>query len=145
MVQETIRMILPFIYEPIFQTINLNDGFRPNRSPHNAITKAHRNMSGKTFVIEGDIKGAYDNVNHKITIDILSKHIHDQKIINLIDKGFKTKRFDEKANKIVNSLLGIPQGGIASPLLFNISMHEFDFIMEDQIKTKYENTTRLSM
>lgn len=141
MVQETIRLVLQSIYEPRFESINLNFGFRSSYSPRDSVATLYSNLSGKTYVIEGDIKGAYDNVDHDIMLDLLKKHVHDEDLLSLIRKGFKTKIFDFPTKQTVDPLLGIPQGGIASPLLFNIYMHEFDLVIQDQIKVKYESNT----
>lgn len=74
-VQEMIRVILEAIYEPIFELINKdsNYGFRPNKSCKLSIDKLYRTAQNTEWCIEGDIKGAYNNVNHNILIKILSK------------------------------------------------------------------------
>lgn len=77
-VQESIRMVLSAIYELFFKKLNANSGFRPNKSPHNSIEKLQKNLSGRTFAIEGDIKGAYDNVDHDLLIKILKKKVKDK-------------------------------------------------------------------
>lgn len=124
LVQEAIRMILETIYEPIFEHYNQNYGFRPKKSPHNAILKIKREGTGLMYAIEGDIKGAYDNVDHKILINILKKRISDNRFLKLIYQGCKAGLLDHGHR--VDTLLGVPQGGLASPIIFNIYMHEFD-------------------
>jgi len=86
--------------------------------------KLQRESKEMTSALEGDIKGAYDHVNHQKLIKILEKKISDKKFLKLIDKGLKQNIiFNEKRQA---NLVGTPQGGIVSPLLFNIYMHEFD-------------------
>jgi retron-type reverse transcriptase len=102
----------------------MNHGFRPKRSTLTALLKLQRESKEMTSALEGDIKGAYDHVNHQKLIKILEKKISDKKFLKLIDKGLKQNIiFNEKRQA---NLVGTPQGGIVSPLLFNIYMHEFD-------------------
>lgn len=123
-VQESIRMVLESIYEPHFNQLDANSGFRPNRDCAYAIRKIRQKAQFSTHVIEGDIIGAYNNVNHTILIKTLSKRIKDKKFLNLILSGLKSGIMDKSI--ILDSFLGVPQGGICSPILFNIYMHEFD-------------------
>jgi len=123
-VQEAIRIVLNILYEPIFQKKEMNHVFRPKRSTLTALLKLQRESKEMTSALEGDIKGAYDHVNHQKLIKILEKKISDKKFLKLIDKGLKQNIiFNEKRQA---NLVGTPQGGIVSPLLFNIYMHEFD-------------------
>lgn len=124
LVQESIRIVLNSIYEPLFQEYEINFGFRPKRSANNAIVKIDREKQGMTTVIEGDIKGAYDNVNFDIMMKILQEKISDNKLLKLIKSGFKAGIQLEKRIEIVEK--GVPQGSILSPILFNIYMHKFD-------------------
>jgi len=121
-VQEMIRMVLNAIYEPVFQEYEWNHGFRPNRGANTAILKIKAEAKGMTSAIEGDIKGA--NVNRKILLNILKKKITDVKFLKLIKDGLEAGVIED--GKLIHSLTGVPQGGIASPILFNIYMHEFD-------------------
>jgi len=133
-VQEGIRIILESIYEPIFQENESNYGFRPKRGAHHCIQKLKVYGTGSKFAIEGDIEGAYDNVNHEILKSLLEKQISDKKFINLIYLGFKAGILEN--NKVSNSITGVPQGGLASPILFNIYMHEFDMFIEKELRSQ---------
>jgi len=124
-IQEVIRMILSVIYEPVFEKSNYNYGFRPSKSPQDAIERLRWGSNkGMTTAIEGDIKGAYDNVNQKVLLKILRKRIQDKKFLAFLEQMFRSGLID--MGKYQDTLLGVPQGGIASPILFNIYMHEFD-------------------
>lgn len=129
-VQESIRMILEIIFEPSFDEIDTNTGFRPNRDCAYSIEKIKRKAQFADIVIEGDIVGAYDNVNHDILMELLKRRIRDNKFLDLIHKGLKAGIMEDKTYS--DTFLGIPQGSICSPILFNIYMHEFDlFILKD--------------
>ena len=125
MVQEAIRMVIEPIYESIF--LNCSHGFRPNKSTMNAITTCYRSINEKKKyyrVIEGDIKGCFDNIDHKILLKILKQKIEDRKLVGVIDQFLKAG-YEEKG-RIYKPNTGTPQGGIISPLLANIYLHELD-------------------
>lgn len=125
MVQEAIRMSIEPIYETDF--LNCSHGFRPNRSTMSAITTCYRSINEKKkyyWVIEGDIKGCFGNIDHKILLKLLKKRIEDRKLIGVIYQFLKAG-YQEKGN-IYKPSIGTPQGGIISPLLANIYLHEFD-------------------
>ena len=129
-VQEVLRIILEAIFEPIFSS--KSHGFRPNRSPHTALREVSSNFSGTIWVIEGDIKGAYDNVDHKVLLNAIRKKISDERFISLIKKSVKAG-YLEFRKPFIEPLFGTPQGSILSPMLFNIYMHDFDKFVEQQI------------
>ncbi|MDD4587680.1 MAG: reverse transcriptase domain-containing protein, partial [Heliobacteriaceae bacterium] len=116
LVQEVIRLILQAIYEPTF--LDTSHGFRPNRSCHTALMEIKKTCRGTNWVIEGDIKGFFDNIDHDILRDILSQKIDDGRFIGLIAKFLKAGYME-----------GTPQGGLISPILANIFLHEFDNYM----------------
>jgi len=130
LVQEVLRMILEAIFEPIFSS--KSHGFRLNKSPHTALREVRSNFGGMTWVIEGDIKGAYDNVDHKVLLNAIRTKISDERFISLIKRSLKAG-YMEFRKPIIQPLFGTPQGSIISPILFNIYMHEFDQFVEREI------------
>ena len=132
LVQEVIRQILEVIYEPIFS--NNSHGFRPGRSCHTALYQTKILGTGSSWVVEGDIKGFFDNIDHEILINLLRKKIDDNRFLNLITKFLKAGIMEE--GQIRNSITGTPQGGIISPILANIYLNELDEYME-QLSQKY--------
>lgn len=140
--QEAIRGILEGIYEPEFREFEKqypkvnNFGFRPQKNCWQAIEHFTTYGQKSTFVIEVDIKGAYNNVSHDILLKILSIRIKDKKFLELIEKFLKSGIMDD--NQYEHSIIGVPQGGILSPLLFNIYMFEFDKYIQTEIINKYE-------
>lgn len=111
LVQEVVRQILEAIYEPIFS--DNSHGFRPNRSCHTALYQIKSTCRGTNWVIEGDITGCFDHIDHEILLKILSKKIDDGRFLELIRKFLKAGYLE--FNQKYNSLSGTPQGGIISP------------------------------
>ena len=73
LVQESIRIILTTIYEPVFQSIESNHGFRPKRSTHSALDRILMYSQRMEYALEGDVTSAYNAVNHKKLLKILKK------------------------------------------------------------------------
>ncbi|KIL44557.1 RNA-dirted DNA polymerase [Jeotgalibacillus soli] len=126
LVQEAVRRILESIYETQFS--NHSHGFRPNRSCHTALKEIRKTFTGTRWFIEGDIKGFFDHIDHHVLIALLRKRIRDEKLINLIWKFLRAGYVEEWAFHKTYS--GTPQGGIISPLLSNIYLHELDKYVE---------------
>lgn len=135
LVQDVMRMILESIYEPIFS--NLSHGFRPNRSCHTALREVKYGFCGVRWFIEGDIKGCFDNINHEVLISLLSKKIKDARFIQLIRKFLKAGYIEKWTYH--NTYSGTPQGGILSPILANIYLHELDMYVEKLQKDFYRH------
>ena len=110
--------------------LHTSHGFRPYRSCHTAL-KEIRKWSGITWLIEGDIKGYFDNIDHQILAELLSKEIKDKNLIDLYWKLVKAGYVEEGKKKLRHSLTGVPQGTIISPFLSNVYLHEFDVFMEE--------------
>jgi retron-type reverse transcriptase len=132
-VQRAMANILTGIYEPLFT--QSSHGFRPNRSCHTAMAQVAK-WSGTKLAIEGDIKGFFDNVDHAVLAGLLEQKINDQQFIDLYWKLAKAGYVEDGIKR--ESPLGVPQGGILSPLLSNIYLHEFDVFMESLIE-KYHS------
>lgn len=148
-VQEAVYGLLESIYEPVFKEAdrdsNLkcnNFGFRPELGCWDAINRLKKYGQGINQVIEGEISEAYDSVNHQILISILQKRVKDKKLLNLIRKFLKAGIMD--MGEYRHSLIGVPQGGILSPLLFNIYMFEFDQFIWNRFKQWQSNPETLS-
>ena len=128
-VQEAMRMALEPIYEADFS--QLSYGFRPNRCTMDAIKRLQTRLHewAKYFwVIEGDIAAYFDTINHRKLMKLLAKRINDARFLDLIWKFLRAGVMERRLFKATN--LGTPQGGIISPLLANIYLHELDQHME---------------
>jgi len=132
-VQKGIARILEAIYENDF--LDFSYGFRPKRSCHNAIAKLQGTILAKyvSFVIDADIKGFFDNVNHDWMMKFLQKRITDPNLLRII-KRFLVAGIMEK-DEYKETDVGTPQGGIISPILANIYLHyALDLWIEKVVK-----------
>jgi group II intron reverse transcriptase/maturase len=134
-VQEALRMVLEPIYETDFSDYSL--GFRPNRSTHDAIKAVRTNLGyatkGKPWVLDLDIKGYFENVDHGTLGKILQNRITDRKVLKLIWSFLKAGVMED--GKYRHSMLGTPQGGIVSPLLANVYLNELDQWVKEWTET----------
>ena len=142
-VQESIKMVLVAIWEPEFETMNRSFGFRPNKSCHDAISALQSNYTiGLHNALEGDVSAAYDNVRKEDAIRCLEKKIQDKKFIKLISKRLDYDYVDMDSGKRVRPSMGIPQGGIDSPYIFNIIFHELDLFIHNNIQQYLDDINR---
>lgn len=135
MVQQAIRQVLEPICEAKFHPHSY--GFRPNRSTHHALARMNYLINqGKFYhVVDVDIKGFFDNVNHnKLIKQIYTMGIRDRKILCIIKAMLKAPI---KGEGIPSK--GTPQGGILSPLLSNIVLNELDWWVSSQWETYQTN------
>jgi len=123
-VQEALRMLLEPIYEQDFSDYSF--GFRPNRRTHDAIkaAKIAATLHKKVWVIDADIKGFFDNVNHRTLEQIIQDRITQKKVRRLIWLFLKAGIMED--GTLRHSMLGTPQGGIVSPLLANVYLNKLD-------------------
>lgn len=126
-VQEVLRMLLEAYYEPRFR--DSSHGYRPERGCHTALADVKQRFTGSAWLIEGDIKGCFDNINHDVLMRILARDIQDGRLLQLIRQSLEAGVLDEW--RYERSYSGTPQGGILSPLLSNIYLHELDVYIED--------------
>ena len=122
LVQEVMRLILEAIYEPLFT--DCSHGFRPERSCHTALEQVKHYFTGARWFVEGDIKGCFDNIDHHILVELISQKIKDARFAQLLWKFLKAGYLEDW--KYYNTFSGTPQGGIISPILANIYLHELD-------------------
>lgn len=130
-IQECIRIVIEPICEAKFYPHSY--GFRPYRAQKHAIADiCHTlNVPAKpenkaVFALEGDIKGCFDNINHRILLQKLWRiGVHDKRIITIIRQTLKAGYVEYDI--LYNSAVGTPQGGIISPLLSNVYLNDFDW------------------
>lgn len=143
-----VQMCIKQILEPIFEKEFYHNsfGFRIGRSTENAIALCYYmiNMAGLHFVVDIDIKGFFDNINHKKLVKQLQRfEFIDRKILSIIKCMLKVETVLPN-KEIILSEKGTPQGGILSPLLSNIVLNELDWWVHSQwagIRTKRKYST----
>src|SRR5262249_16924292 len=121
------------VLEPIFEAdfSRHSFGFRPNRCTMDAIQylmTIAKEGKGYLWVIEGDISAYFDTIRHRKLIKLLRRRVKDEKLLNLIRKFLRAGVMERRLFK--DTRLGTPQGGIVSPLLANVYLHELDRYME---------------
>ena len=135
LVQQCILQVLEPICEAKFH--ERSNGFRPNRSAENALAQCYRMIHRQHlyFVVDVDIKGFFDNVNHsKLIRQMWAMGIRDKQLICIIKQMLKAPIILPDGNKVFPTK-GTPQGGILSPLLANIVLNELDWWISSQWET----------
>lgn len=130
-IQQCILQVLEPICEAKFHPHSY--GFRPNRSTEHAIARATSliNITKMHYVVDVDIQGFFDNINHgKLLKQMWHMGIRDKQLICVISKMLKSEIEGEGVQQ-----KGTPQGGILSPLLSNIALNELDWWISDQWET----------
>ena len=135
LIQQCIKQVMEPICEAKFSENSY--GFRPERSAEHAIAKIYQLMqrSNLHYIVEFDVKGFFDNVNHsKLIKQIWAMGIRDKHLIYVL-KQILTAKIEMPDGTIVTPEKGTPQGGIISPLLANIVLNELDHWIDSQWQT----------
>lgn len=122
LVQHSVAQILSGIYEADF--LPNSYGYRPKRSAHGAIHSLRLNLQykGYGYVVEADIKGFFDTVDHAWMQQMLQQRIDDKRVLSLIQQWMKAEVV-EPTGQVIKPTKGTPQGGVISPVLANIYLH----------------------
>lgn len=136
-VQDGMTQILNAIYEPMFKEFSF--GFRPNRNCHQAIAYLGNIIHKEkvSYIVDLDIKGFFDNIDHEWLIKFLEYRINDKVYIRYIKRFLKSGIMEQ--GKLLKAERGTPQGGIISPVLGNIYLH---FVLDDWFEKVVEKQTR---
>jgi len=137
-VQKAMLLIMERLYEAKF--LSTSHGFRPNKGTHTAINQLESNFQSVRFVIEADFSKAFDKIQHKALLEVLTVEIKCEKTLKLIKSGLRAG-FVEFGQLHDNLIIGTPQGSILSPLLCNIFLHQLDVYIE-QLKEQYQKGTK---
>jgi RNA-directed DNA polymerase len=126
--QQVVKNHLEPIVESRFHPSSF--GYRPSRNCHQAILQSERNTFTHDFVIDLDIKGFFDTINHELLMKAIKFYCKDKWILLYVERWLKSGIVQQDGNHL-DRLTGTPQGGVISPLLANIFMHVcFDKWME---------------
>ncbi len=119
--------------EPIFE-VEFHEhsyGFRPNRSAHHAVARCrYLALTGFTWVIEGDVKACFDEISHTAILGCIREKVIDNKFLALIQLLLKAGV--EIDGVLHPTTKGVPQGGVASPLLANIVLNKLDWFLHSK-------------
>jgi group II intron reverse transcriptase/maturase len=142
-VQQALRMLMEPIFEADFY--NCSHGFRRNRSTHTALRDVARMFPRTTWTIEGDIVGCFDNIPHGHLMKAVEQRIADEKVLKLI-RAFLAAGYLEQW-QYHRTYSGTPPGGVLSPLLCNIFLHQLDeYVMRNlranETQSKRESNAR---
>ena len=128
-VQESFRRILEPIFEKVF--CDCSYGFRPGRSAFDAIMKIEEyREQGYKWVVDADIKGYFDNIDQDLLMDFITQRINDGWVLQTIKLWLTAGVMTD--DEFQETLKGTPQGGVISPLLANIYLHQFDKEMTER-------------
>jgi RNA-directed DNA polymerase len=140
--QRAIAMLLEAVYEQDF--LDCSYGFRPGRSAHQALTTLRDTLMemGGGWVIEVDIREYFGSIDHQHLREALSRRIGDGVVLRLIGKWLNAGVMEEGQLSYPES--GTPQGGVISPLLANVYLHEvLDTWFEREVKPKLGGKAKL--
>jgi group II intron reverse transcriptase/maturase len=137
-VQQALKMLLEPIFEADFR--HCSHGFRPGRSTHTALRDLVRVYANTGYIIEGDIENCYDTIPHSKLLQQVGRRVSDKKILSLIRAFLKAGYLEDWQYHRTYS--GTPQGGIISPLLANIFLHQLDEFLIDELKANRGQTQK---
>lgn len=130
-----IQTAMKIVIEPIFE-VNFKDcayGFRPKRNQHQALETIRRACNNRgNYVLDADIKGYFNSINHGKLMQLLRKRINDKRVLKLIKKWLEAGVMIDGTH--VESAVGSPQGSSISPLLSNIYLDYLDHVWEKHYK-----------
>jgi group II intron reverse transcriptase/maturase len=118
--QEVVRTYLEGKVEPLFH--NSSFGYRPGRNCHQAVQQARDNSFTYSFVIDLDIKGFFDTIDHELMLRAVRHYCPDKWVCMYVERWLKAGIF-QRDGTITSPDYGTPQGGVISPLLSNLFLH----------------------
>ena len=122
-----VQMAVKIVIEPLFETdfLPCSFGFRPKRTPRMGLEAIIKNYNdGRRHVVDVDLKSYFDTIDHERLMKLVERRIGDVRVLRLIRAWLKAGVVDE--GKVTNPVRGTPQGGVISPLLSNLFLHEVD-------------------
>jgi RNA-directed DNA polymerase len=121
--QQAVVQVLEPIFEPTFRDESF--GFRPGRSTHMAMRRIWRQLkAGSTWVVDADIADFFGTLAHSTLVDLVAERVADGKVLRLLRQFLEAGVLRD--GQVEPTLTGVPQGGVASPLLSNVYLHVFD-------------------
>ncbi len=118
--QMVIKQVLEPVLEPLFHDDSY--GYRPGKSAHHAIAQARKRCWKYAWVVELDIKGFFDNIDHALLLKAVRHHAPDNWVVMYIERWLKAP-VQMLDGTLLERTKGTPQGGVISPLLANLFLH----------------------
>ena len=126
---EVVRLLLEAYYEPSFS--GRSHGFRKGHGCHTALREIQQTWTGTVWFIEGDISDCFGSIDHEIIMGILAEQIRDNRFLRLIRNMLTAGYLQDW--QYHDTLSGVPQGGVVSPVLSNIYLHKLDEFVEKEL------------
>lgn len=118
--QMVARMYVEQAVEPMFCEDSY--GYRPNRSALDVVETARKRCWKYDYVIELDVKGLFDNIDHELLMRVVRRHVEQPWICMYIERWLKPP-FVQRDGQVIDRTSGTPQGGVISPVLANMFLH----------------------
>ncbi len=122
-----VQMAVKIVVEPLFEAdfMPCSFGFRPKRTPRMALSAIVQSVNeGYSFVVDVDLKSYFDTISHELLLGLVERRVGDTQVLRLIRAWLKAGVMEE--GKVTHPDRGSPQGGVISPTLSNIFLHEVD-------------------
>lgn len=127
-----VQMAVKIIIEPLLEAdfLDCSYGFRPKRSNQQAVAEVHRAVNTRQAVVDIDLRSYFDTIPHDQLLECVRHRVRDPRVLHLIRCWMKAGIMEE--GEVRSPLSGTPQGGVLSPLLSNLYLHELDQRMSDR-------------
>lgn len=134
---KVVQMAVKIVIEPLFECDfrDCSYGFRPKRSNQQAANEVHRISNHNKWIVDVDLKSYFNEINHELLLADLRKRISDKRMLHLIRQWLKAGILEQDGSTVQNDC-GTPQGGVLSPLLSNIYLHNIDKLWCDNATVK---------